>query len=178
MFLVRLLLLKNIPTHTRCVVGVCNDDKRYPEHQIKHSNVKENPAFHKLPTDSGICRAWVKQSSKGRSNVVVPNNVFVCSDHFLYSKTTILNPVPTLFLTISGNTIPIPKKRNPPRKRLVMGSDAAEIVSSTPTSVDLLSEDDSILMQDKASNTDVHDEAAPYILLSSHMNLMLLFSLV
>ena len=35
----------------RCVIGVCDNDKRCPDRFIKHSNVKEKLTFHKLPAD-------------------------------------------------------------------------------------------------------------------------------
>ena len=99
-----------MPSRTRCIVIVCNNSKRYPEHQIKHSNVKESLAFYKLPTERSISRAFIKQINKGRSNFVAPNNFFVCSNHFLDGKHTKLNLVLTLFLTISYKTVATTKK--------------------------------------------------------------------
>ena len=65
-----------------------------------------------------MIKFWmIKLVSKGRSNFVVPNSVFVCSNYSLDGRPINLHSGPALFLTISSNTVPTtPKKRNPPRK--------------------------------------------------------------
>ena len=38
--------------HNRCIVGCCDNDKRYPDRMIVHSDVKDGKiAFHKLPVN-------------------------------------------------------------------------------------------------------------------------------
>ena len=46
--------------HDRCVVGVCNNDKRYPEHMEIHSNVNSaKVVMHKIPVDQQRRNAWI-----------------------------------------------------------------------------------------------------------------------
>ena len=108
--------------HTRCVIGVCDNDKRYPNKMIKHSNViGDTIVFHKLPKDPKIRADWVNQIVKGREDLSsekdLPKECYVCSIHFIDGKPTKENPTPTLFLTVSTNTLPTPKKRKKPMKR-------------------------------------------------------------
>lgn len=106
--------------HTRCVIGVCDNDNRYPERMIKHSNVKGNIVMHSLPKDKDVRAAWVHQILKGRKDITserdLPKNCHVCSIHFFDGKPTKENPVPTLFLTVSTNTLPTPKSRRPHKR--------------------------------------------------------------
>ena len=111
--------------HTKCVIGVCNNDKRYPERMVKHSNVIGNIVMHSLPTkDEKIRSTWIHQILKGRTDLNlakdIPKNCFVCSNHFVDGKPTTENPSPTLFLTVSTNSLPTPTKFS--RKRSVRGS--------------------------------------------------------
>ena len=49
-----------ITTMLPTVVGCCDNDKRYPERMIVHSNVKDGKiAFHKLPVNEERQRAWI-----------------------------------------------------------------------------------------------------------------------
>jgi len=53
--------------HDRCVIGVCNNDKRYPERMEVHSNVASGKiVMHKLPSDPNRSKAWIHHISKGR----------------------------------------------------------------------------------------------------------------
>ena len=56
--------------HDWCIiVGCCNNDKRYPERMIVHSNVKDGKlVFHKLPVNEERKRAWIHAVSKGRED--------------------------------------------------------------------------------------------------------------
>ena len=73
--------------NSRCVNGVCNNDKRYPQHYVKHSIVKGDIIMHVLPKDETVRKTWVQQILKGtkdlKSEKDVLNNSFVCSNHFL-----------------------------------------------------------------------------------------------
>ena len=67
----------------RCVVGICNNDKRYPERYRIHSNVTSGKlCFHKLPADERTKKSWIHAVSKGRKHFVVPKHFKVCSNHF------------------------------------------------------------------------------------------------
>ena len=143
-----------MPKHTRCIVGVCDNDKRYPERMVKHSNVTGEIVMHKLPNDKVKRKAWINQVKKGRKNFEIPKNFFVCSNHFVDGEPTPLNPNPTLFLTLSTNNISTPKKRKLPypRKKLKLGDgDFSDVVD-----VDDLDDDstDYSLTCEKATNTE------------------------
>ena len=101
-----------MPLHSRCVVRVCDNDKRFPDKMIKHSNVQGDIKLHKLPVNNERKRAWIAQVSKVRKDIQPPKNFFVCSNHFAHGKPSKEHPDPTLFLTISTNTAPTPKKGN------------------------------------------------------------------
>ena len=105
--------------HDRCVVGICDNDKRYPERFIKHSHVTGKLVFHKLPADLEKRQAWINAVAKGRKDFHVPKHLFVCSNHFIAGKPTKNNPNPTLFLTVTMNIQGTPQKkvlRPPPKK--------------------------------------------------------------
>ena len=132
----------------RCVVGVCNNDKRYPLRYEIHSNVTDgNLKFHKIPVDPVKRAAWIHFVSKGRKDFVPPNNFYVCSNHFIDGKPTKENHNPILFLTPSMNVQGTPRKKNrpPPKKRIMFEkyvslsspstvSDLPSIVSNAPPS--------------------------------------------
>ena len=88
---------------------------------IIHSNVTSGKlVFHKIPVNEERRKAWIHAVSKGRAAFDPPKNFKVCSNHFIDGKPTHSNPDPTLFLTISTNTLPTPnKKRPPPKPRLL-----------------------------------------------------------
>ena len=64
-------------SHAFCVVGVCNNNKRYPERIVKHGNVKGEVIIHKLPTDEDKKKVWIQQLSKCRKDFIVPKNFYV-----------------------------------------------------------------------------------------------------
>ena len=76
--------------------------------------------FHQIPVNEERRKAWIHAVSKGREAFDPPKNFKVCSNHFIDGKPIQSNPDPTLFLTISTNTLPTPyKKRPPPKPRLL-----------------------------------------------------------
>ena len=101
--------------HTRCIIGVCNNDNRYPERMVKHSNVTGSIVMHCLPKDKTIRATWVHHILKGRKDIKsekdLAKNCYVCSNHFRDGKPTKENPSPSLFLTLSTNTLATPKSR-------------------------------------------------------------------
>ena len=40
--------------HSRCVIGICDNDMRYQELHKKHSNVDGDIIMHKLPKDGAV----------------------------------------------------------------------------------------------------------------------------
>ena len=119
------------PSHARCVVGVCDDDKGYRERIVKHGNIKGEVIMHKLPIDEDK-KKWIQQKSKGRKDFIVPKNFYVCSNNFLDGKPTKENPFPTLFLTPSTETMETPtkRKRPSPRKQTDSFGNIQEVISS------------------------------------------------
>ena len=45
--------------HSRCVIGICNNDMRYPELHKKHSNVDGDIIMHLLPKDGAVIVALI-----------------------------------------------------------------------------------------------------------------------
>ena len=82
--------------------------------------MKRDIIMHALPKDGTVKKIWVQQTLKGRKDLKsekdIPNNCFVCSNHFRDGRPTISNPSPSLFLIVSTNTVPTPKSRKSPRK--------------------------------------------------------------
>ena len=105
----------------RCVIGVCNNDKRYPDRMEIHSNVKSGKlSFHKIPKNEERRKAWIHAISKGRKEFETPKYCKICSNHFVDGCPTKENPDPTLFLTASMNVQGTPDKklsRPPPKIR-------------------------------------------------------------
>ena len=47
--------------HNRCIVGCCDNNKRYPDRMIVHSDVKDGKlAFHKLLVNEERQKAWMQ----------------------------------------------------------------------------------------------------------------------
>ena len=121
-----------IPSHARCVLGVCNNEKRYPERIVKHGNVKGEITMHRLPNDEEKKKVWIQQVSKERKDFIVPRNFYVCLNHFLDGKPTKENPFPTLFLSPSTEMMETPTKRKQPypRKQTDSFDNIQEVISS------------------------------------------------
>ena len=77
--------------------------------------------MHALPKDETVGKTWVQQILKGRKDLKsekdIPNNCFVCFNHFLDGRPTKSNSSPSLFLTVSTNTVPTPEPRKSPHKQ-------------------------------------------------------------
>ena len=56
--------------HSRCVIGICDNDMRYPEQHKKHSNLDRDIIMHKLPKDRAVTAAWINAMLKGRKQVI------------------------------------------------------------------------------------------------------------
>ena len=96
-----------MPSNARCAVGFCDNDKRYPDLQVKRSHV-ETLCFHKWPKEENSAKLWRKQILKSRKDNFDPkpgaSGTFVCSNHFPMGKRTAGNPetdYPSIFLTLS-----------------------------------------------------------------------------
>ena len=63
--------------NSRCVIGVCNNDKRYPQHYVKHSNVKGDIIMHALPKDETVRKTWVQQILKGSEKILNQRRTFL-----------------------------------------------------------------------------------------------------
>ena len=97
-----------MPNHARCAVGICDNDKRYPDLYRVKSHVDELK-FHGWPKDPEFAEIWRKQVTKGRKDAFNPipgaQVTFVCINHFPMGKRTPQNRAtdfPTLYLTLSG----------------------------------------------------------------------------
>ena len=56
--------------HSRCVIGICDNDMKYSELQYKkHSNVDGDIIMHKLPKDGAVKAAWTSAIIKGRKQI-------------------------------------------------------------------------------------------------------------
>ena len=96
-----------MPKHARCVVGFCDNDKRYPDLAYVRSHVN-NLTFHKWPVDPKLAEIWRKQVAKTRGDVFNPSpgasGIFICSSHFPLGRRTPENPKTdylSTFMTVS-----------------------------------------------------------------------------
>ena len=137
--------------HDQCCVGICNNDKRYPEKYEIHSNVVEGKlTMHRFPTDPDKRKIWTNAVSKGRKGFEPGNYSYVCSNHFVEGKPTIQNPHPMLFLTIMQNNAATPQKKSRPcpRKRIRLQSPTPEIYLGDPVP------DNQSTAEDKTTSTE------------------------
>ena len=83
--------------------------------------MKEDIKMHVLPKDETVRKTWMQQILKGRKDLKskndIPNNCFVCSNHFLNGWPTKSIPSPSLSLIISIKTVPTHKPRKSPCKQ-------------------------------------------------------------
>ena len=93
-----------------CSVGGCNNDRRYPEKNVKRSHV-DVLQFHSIPANEAMRNKWEEQLSHGREGFKMGKNMKVCSNHFQDAKPTFANSYPTLFLNESGKSKKSPVKR-------------------------------------------------------------------
>ena len=70
----------------RCCVGGCDNDTRYPNRYIIHSNVdKSNFKLHYFPrNDIEKRKQWTDQVLKGRNDFQASNETRICSNHFVH----------------------------------------------------------------------------------------------
>ena len=78
----------------RCCVGICNNDRRYPD--------KLGMKSHRFPKDKAKCKWWQTLINKGREKFVASDESRICSHHFVDGKTE-KHPNPTLLLIIQDN---------------------------------------------------------------------------
>lgn len=82
----------------RCCVCGCNNDSRYPDKQVKRSNVKELK-FQYFPKDPKKENFGLKKW-RGLLNFTVSNIKVVCAIHFTYEKPTFASPIPTMYMNV------------------------------------------------------------------------------
>ena len=56
--------------HPRCVIGICENDIKYPELHKKHSNMDGGIILQKLLKDGAVKAAWINATLKGRKQVI------------------------------------------------------------------------------------------------------------
>ena len=93
---------------------------QYPELHKRQSNVDGDIVMHKLPNDGVVRSAWIHVTVKSRKDLKfekdIPKNGYVCSIQFCDGRPTKNNLVPTLFLALSTNVLPMSAKSRKPCK--------------------------------------------------------------
>ena len=56
--------------HSRCVIGICDNDMQYPELHKKHRNVDGDIIIQKLPKDGTVKAARINAILKGRKHLI------------------------------------------------------------------------------------------------------------
>jgi hypothetical protein len=84
----------------RCSIGVCNNDRRYPDKIIVRSHVS-NLQFHGLPKDQNLRQIWHDKIRQGRQNYIESAYVTICSNHFENRERNFRCSLPKLVLTKS-----------------------------------------------------------------------------
>ena len=56
--------------HSRCVLGINDNDRWYPEQHKSHSNVDGDIIMHKLPKEGAVRAAWINTILKGRKQII------------------------------------------------------------------------------------------------------------
>ena len=56
--------------HSRCLIGICDNDMQYPELHKKHKNVDGDIIMHKLPKNGAVKAACINPILKGRKQVI------------------------------------------------------------------------------------------------------------
>jgi hypothetical protein len=84
----------------RCSVGVCNNDRRYPEKILVRSHVS-NFQFHGSPKAQKLRQIGHDKIRQGRQNYIESTYVKICSNHFEDGERTFRCSVPTLLKTKS-----------------------------------------------------------------------------
>ena len=69
-----------------CVIGCCDNGKRYPDRIIIHSNIAGGKlVFHKIPINEERRKAMLFQKTEAFDP---PKNFKVCSNHLINGKPT------------------------------------------------------------------------------------------
>ena len=131
-----------MPSHARCAIGYCDNDKRYPDLQVKRSHV-QTLCFHKWPKDENHAELWRKQVLKSRKDDFNPkpgaSGTFVCSNHFPMGKRTPGKPetdYPSIFLTLSDY-----QHQKSPKKRKTVGKTSTKGAHCEPEETELEDEE-------------------------------------
>ena len=97
-----------MPKHARCAVGLCDNDKRYPDLAYVRSH-ENNLMFRKWPVDPKLVKIRQKQEAKTRGDVFNPSpgdsGTFVSSNHLPMERRTPENlktDYPSIFMTVSN----------------------------------------------------------------------------
>ena len=97
-----------MPKHARCAVGLCDNDKRYPDRAYVRSH-ENNLMFRKWPVDPKLVKIRQKQEAKTRGDVFNPSpgdsGTFVSSNHLPMERRTPENlktDYPSIFMTVSN----------------------------------------------------------------------------
>ena len=128
-----------------CCVGGCDNDRRYPDRQVKRSHVSYLQ-FHAIPTKEVMKTKWESQISKGQENFKIGKSMTVCSNHFTDAKPTTANPYPTLFLNESDNF-----HRSPVKRRHIMKSTPASKKAATTQNDDTTESGSTTLDEDPSA---------------------------
>ncbi|CAC5411920.1 unnamed protein product [Mytilus coruscus] len=81
----------------RCSIGICNNDRRYPDKIVIRSHVT-NFQFNGLPKDEKLRQIWHSKIHQGKKDYTENKNAKVCSNHFEDGERTFRCSFPTLFL--------------------------------------------------------------------------------
>ena len=93
---------KDMVRKDRCCVGICNNDRSYPDKLEIKSHV-QILKWHRFPKDKAKRKWWQTLVNKGRENFVASDESRICSYHFVDEKPTEKHPNPILLLTIQDN---------------------------------------------------------------------------
>ena len=77
----------------RCCVGICNNDRSYPDKLEIKSHV-QILKWHRFPKDKAKRKWWQTLVNKGRENFVASDESRTCSNHFVDRKPTEKHPNP------------------------------------------------------------------------------------
>ena len=75
--------------HSRCDIGICDNDMQYPELYKKHSNMDGDTIMHKLPKDKAVNAAWINTKLKGGKQLIQE-----ILHTFVTTSLTLINPNP------------------------------------------------------------------------------------
>ena len=85
----------------RCCVGICNNDRSYPDKLEIKSHV-QILKWHRFPKDKAKRKWWQTLVNKGRENFVASDESRICSNHFVDGKPTEKTPQPNIITDYPG----------------------------------------------------------------------------